>query len=247
VKADRNTEFFHQAIIKRHRKNTISHLRNPDGSHSTTPAQLSNTLINYFKSIFSSSTSKTLHQNHPFQPPTPQPPPVPNSPTANSLPATWNPLDTLLPQPTHTNQQDPQPSNHANGLFNFTHSTPDLKELHDILTKMRSNAAPGPDGLNVAFYKASWNWVKEDIHDLVKDFYTHVVLPSNLNQTYITLIPKKSNPTIPQYFRPIGLCNVIYKIIVKSLDNRVNLIFPNTPLMLNQLSLLTGISLLISS
>jgi endonuclease/exonuclease/phosphatase family metal-dependent hydrolase len=61
VKGDRNTEFFHQAITKRNRKNTISHLRNPDGSLSTTPAQLSNTLINYFKSIFSSSTSNPLH------------------------------------------------------------------------------------------------------------------------------------------------------------------------------------------
>jgi hypothetical protein len=92
---------------------------------------------------------------------------------------------------------------------------------------MRSNAAPGPDGLNVAFYKASWNWVKEDIHDLVKDFYTHVVLPPDLNQTYITLIPKKYNPTIPQDFRPIGLCNVIYKIIVKSLANRIQPHLPN--------------------
>jgi hypothetical protein len=92
---------------------------------------------------------------------------------------------------------------------------------------MRSNAAPGPDGLNVAFYKASWNWVKEDIHDLVKDFYTHVVLPTDLNQTYIILFPKKSNPTIPQDFRPIGLCNVIYKIIVKSLAHRVQPHLPN--------------------
>jgi hypothetical protein len=32
---------------------------------------------------------------------------------------------------------------------------PDLKELDAILTKMRRNVAPGLDGLNTAFYKAS--------------------------------------------------------------------------------------------
>jgi hypothetical protein len=56
VAGDRNTEFFHRAIIKRNRKNKITHLQNPDGSHSTTPTQLAATLTNYFTSIFSTST-----------------------------------------------------------------------------------------------------------------------------------------------------------------------------------------------
>ena len=34
VKGDRNTTFFHHSIIKRNRKNRITHLQNPDGSHS---------------------------------------------------------------------------------------------------------------------------------------------------------------------------------------------------------------------
>jgi hypothetical protein len=29
---------------------------------------------------------------------------------------------------------------------------------------MRSNATPRPDGLNAAFYKATWNWSKHDVH-----------------------------------------------------------------------------------
>lgn len=36
VKGDRNTSFFHQSIIKRARRNTITHLQNPDGTFSTT-------------------------------------------------------------------------------------------------------------------------------------------------------------------------------------------------------------------
>jgi hypothetical protein len=92
---------------------------------------------------------------------------------------------------------------------------------------MRNNAAPGSDGLNAAFYKASWNWVKNDIFHLVSDFYSQGSLPADLNQTFLTLIPKKANPSSPQDYRPIGLCNVIYKIIVKSLADRVQPHLPN--------------------
>jgi len=86
---------------------------------------------------------------------------------------------------------------------------------------MRSNAALGPDGLNAAFYKASWPWIKEDVFQVIKDFYSNAVLPSDLNNTFITLIPKICQPTTPKDFRPISLCNVIYKIIAKSLANRL--------------------------
>jgi hypothetical protein len=53
---------------------------------------------------------------------------------------------------------------------------------------MRNNAAPDPGWLNDAFYKAAWNWVKEDIFSLVTNFYTNVVLPIEINQTYISLM-----------------------------------------------------------
>jgi hypothetical protein len=54
VKGDRNTSFFHQSIIKRARRNTITHLQNPDGTFSTTQEQLAQTANEYFKSIFRS-------------------------------------------------------------------------------------------------------------------------------------------------------------------------------------------------
>jgi hypothetical protein len=39
----------------------------------------------------------------------------------------------------------------------FTNSIPDMQKLHNIVKGMRNNAAPRPDGLSAAFYKASWN------------------------------------------------------------------------------------------
>jgi hypothetical protein len=49
---DRNTKFFHQAIVKRTRKDRITFLQNPDGTDSTTHDQIAGTLLNYFHDIF---------------------------------------------------------------------------------------------------------------------------------------------------------------------------------------------------
>ncbi|KAL6598646.1 hypothetical protein ACP70R_046345 [Stipagrostis hirtigluma subsp. patula] len=37
---------------------------------------------------------------------------------------------------------------------------------------MKRDASPGPDGLNVAFYREAWRWIKHDVTRLVQDFYT---------------------------------------------------------------------------
>jgi hypothetical protein len=86
---------------------------------------------------------------------------------------------------------------------------------------MRNNAAPGPDGLNATFYKASWNWTGKDVYELLTSFYNTGNLPTAINSTHIVLIPKINCPITPRDFRPISLCNVSYKIIAKSLADRI--------------------------
>jgi hypothetical protein len=58
----------------------------------------------------------------------------------------------------------------------YTNFILDVQELHSIIKNIRSNASPGPDGLNAAFYKLDWTWISQDIHTLVSDFYTSVFL-----------------------------------------------------------------------
>jgi hypothetical protein len=54
---------------------------------------------------------------------------------------------------------------------------------------------------------------------VVTDFYNNAILPEHINKTFLALIPKKSTPMVPHDSRPVGLCNVSYKIIAKSLPN----------------------------
>lgn len=42
-------------------------------------------------------------------------------------------------------------------------------------------------------------------------------MPKEVNSSLIVLIPKISNPTSSHHFRPISLCNVVYKIVSKLL------------------------------
>jgi hypothetical protein len=48
-----------------------------------------------------------------------------------------------------------------------------------------------------------------------------------VNSTLIALVPKKSNSMSVSDYRPISLCNVLYKILSKVLASRLKYVLPN--------------------
>jgi hypothetical protein len=68
--------------------------------------------------------------------------------------------------------------------------------------------------------------IHEEVWKLIEESrVSGKVLPA-LNATFLTLIPKEERVTNPKNFRPIVLCNVIYKIISKVIAMRLKPILP---------------------
>ena len=71
--------------------------------------------------------------------------------------------------------------------------------------------APGPNGMPPLFFQHFWPMIEGDVTHSVLSWLNSGTLPHLVNHTFITLIPKKKNPSCVSDYRPISLCNVLYK------------------------------------
>ena len=86
---------------------------------------------------------------------------------------------------------------------------------------MHPTKFPGSDGMPPLFFQKYWSIVGQVVIDCVLNILNTGEMPPKLNDTYICLIPKTKNPQKITDFRPISLCNVMYRILAKVLANRL--------------------------
>ncbi|KAI0494853.1 hypothetical protein KFK09_024999 [Dendrobium nobile] len=99
-------------------------------------------------------------------------------------------------------------------------------EIKNAVYEGKASSSPGPDGFNFHFYKRSWHIIGPSVCKAVKFFFNYGNMPVGIKSTALALIPKTKNAASFADFRPIALCNVIYKIISKVIANRLKLIMP---------------------
>ena len=92
-------------------------------------------------------------------------------------------------------------------------------EIECTVFQLGPHKALGPDDIPAFFYQEYWDIVKLDIYNTIHAFFFFFL--KSLNHAYITLIPKVAFPKDVSQFRPISLCNVIYKVISKIMVNRL--------------------------
>lgn len=104
-------------------------------------------------------------------------------------------------------------------------SIPTENELKDVFS-MPLDSAPGLDGFSATFFFNCWAIAKQDILQAAHEFFSGSHLSQSYTSSILTLIPKIQNPHKFSDFRPICLCQVVYKIFSKVIASRLTSILP---------------------
>jgi hypothetical protein len=103
----------------------------------------------------------------------------------------------------------------------------DAKDVKMSLWSLQAFKAPGPDGLHPGFFQKCWPTVGESVVKEVRQIFSTGKMSEYLNKTLISLIPKCLGFETLSQFRPISLCNTVYKIVTKIIVCRLRPIMGN--------------------
>ena len=87
------------------------------------------------------------------------------------------------------------------------------EELKMALQSFQKDKSLGPDGWTIEFFIELYELLGDDILKVVEHSHLSGRISACFNSTFIALIPKVDNPKTLHDFRPISLCNYIYKVI----------------------------------
>ncbi|GAU49878.1 hypothetical protein TSUD_408170 [Trifolium subterraneum] len=117
--------------------------------------------------------------------------------------------DSIVSWTTYPNNMEKHQKN-LNDIIQFD-------ECKKALFDMGPLKSPGEDGYPALFFQQNWDTVSDSLFHYINQVWLNPSLISSINNTLLVLIPKVDRPEFVSQFRPITLCNAVYKIITKSL------------------------------
>jgi hypothetical protein len=95
------------------------------------------------------------------------------------------------------------------------------KELNETLQIFQRDKSPGPDGWTIKFFRGFYDLLSKDLLKVIEESRTNGRIHGPFNSNFISLIPKVNDPQTFDDYKPISLCNCIYKIIAKIIARRI--------------------------
>ncbi|GAA0186785.1 hypothetical protein LIER_34073 [Lithospermum erythrorhizon] len=95
-------------------------------------------------------------------------------------------------------------------------SQPTTDEVKQAFHEMANGKCPSPDGISVEFYKYHWKDIQKEIFEAITHIFATSFVPSMINVTTISLIPKVDHPGSIRDYRPISYSDLESFKVIKS-------------------------------
>ena len=99
-------------------------------------------------------------------------------------------------------------------LFPWSYK-PTLKEISQILSKLKNSRAPGEDGIPAALYKSCLSVLLEPLHSIISAAWDQEICPEDWGKSIILPLYKKGDQSECGNYRGISLLNVAAKVFAK--------------------------------
>lgn len=101
------------------------------------------------------------------------------------------------------------------------------EEIQCAIMQISLNKAPGLDGLPIEFYRGYSRSLGDELVEMFNNVWLGGTLPESMQSAVITLLPKKGNLHDIKNWRPVSLLNTDYRILSKTLSNRLSCVMPS--------------------